>query len=99
MSNGPYPFCGNSRKGFSLFGPHCLFDSFGAVLRDGDGRRGWTFHHDGPSLLFPGDSVLSLEVPLQKHCSLFFDASLDQRAMALSGTSHHFVASSAHSSL
>ena len=84
---------------FSLLGHHCLFVLCGVALRDGDDHRGWIFHHDGPSSLFPGDGVWSLEVLLQKHCSLFFGASLDQRAMALSGTSHCFVASSAHSSL
>ena len=84
---------------FSLFGHRCLFGLCGVSLRDGDNHRGWIFNHDGPSRLSPGDGVWSLEVLLRKCCSLFSDASPDQRAMVLSGTSHCFVTSSAHSSL
>ena len=84
---------------FSLFGRRYPFDLCGVALRDGDDHRGWIFHHDGPSRLFPGDGVWSLEVLLRKCCSLFSDASPDQRDMVLSGTSHCFVTSSAHSSL
>ena len=65
-----------NRMEFSPFDRRCLFGFCCVVPRDGDDHRNWTFLRGGPSRLFPGDGVWSLEVLLRKCCSLLFCASL-----------------------